>query len=182
MKNYYNLKLDFPILKEGFEFPKPKTFFWDIFILNPEEFASQEALDFFKGLGLELYNCHLFRGAPGAACGIHVDGHSSIKESQPIWAINWILGSASSTMYWYKPVQNGSETQTHVGTAYQRWRLDQVTEVERASFNGPTLVRTDIPHRVVNHDIRNPRWCISIRSTRDFEYWDDAVNFFKPYI
>lgn len=182
MRNHYNLNLNFPILKSGFDFPKPKTYVWDIFLLKPEEFASQEAIDFFKDLGMELYNCHIFRGAPGMGCGIHVDGHASNKGSQPVWAINWILGSKASSMYWYNPIHEGNEIKTHVGTAYQRWNLDQVEEIEKASFSGPTLVRTDIPHRVVNHDIKNARWCISVRATKTFNSWEDSVNFFKLYI
>jgi hypothetical protein len=182
MRNYYNLNFGFPILKPDFKFPNPKTYVWDIFILKPEEFASNESVDFFHGLGLTLYNCHIFRGAPGLSCGIHVDGHTSNSGSQPIWAINWISGSNSSSMHWYNPIQEGSEIKTHVGTAYQRWNLDQVEEIEQASFLGPTLVRTDIPHRVVNHDPKNPRWCISIRANKIFNTWEDSVNFFKPYI
>ena len=182
MRNYYNLNFKFPILKDGFEFPKPKTYVWDIFILKPEEFATEEAITFFHSIGLELYNCHIFRGAPGMSCGIHVDGHTSITETQPIWAINWIIGSTASSMYWYNPIHEGKEIKTHVGTAYQRWHISQVKEIEQATFLGPTLVRTDIPHRVVNHDTKNPRWCISIRATKTFNSWEDSVNFFKPYI
>ena len=182
MRNHYNLNFNFPILKDGFEFPKPKTYLWDIFVLKPEDFASQKAIEFFKSINLRLHLCHIFRGAPGMASGIHVDGHSSNTDSQPIWAINWILGSESSSMFWYNPIHEGIESMTHAGTAYHRWNLDQVEEIEKASFRGPTLVRTDIPHRVVNHDIRNPRWCISIRATKIFKSWEESVNFFKPYI
>jgi hypothetical protein len=85
-------------------------------------------------------------------------------------------------MHWYDPIKEGTEIKTHVGTAYQRWNLDQVKEIERATFSGPTLVRTDIPHRAVNYDFKNPRWCISIRATKSFNSWEDSVNFFKPYI
>jgi hypothetical protein len=183
MKNHYNLNFKFPILKTGFEFPKPKTQVWDIFILKPKEFASTQAIAFFHNLGLTLYNCHIFRGAPGKACGIHVDGHTLRKESQSVWAINWILEAEESSMHWYNPIGEGNKMINHAGTPYQRWNLDQVEEIERASFSGPTLVRTDIPHRVVNYDVKNPRWCISIRSTKTLiNSWEDSVNFFKPYI
>lgn len=182
MRNHYNLNFDFPILKDGFKFPKPKTYIWDIFLVQPEEFASEESINFFQDLGLNLFNCHIFRGGPGMQCGIHVDGHTSNKGSQPIWAINWILGAEESSMHWYDPIKEGTEIKTHVGTAYQRWNLDQVKEIEQATFSGPTLVRTDIPHRVVNYDFKNPRWCISIRATKSFNSWEDSVNFFKPYI
>lgn len=182
MKNHFNLNFSFPILKEGFIFPKPKTYVWDIFLLDAEEFASDQAIEFFKTLDLNLQGCHIFRGAPATGCGIHVDGHISNKDSQPVWAINWILNSNSSTMFWYKPLHEGSEIKTHVGTAYQRWNLDQVEEIEKASFTGPTLVRTDIPHRVVNYDLKNPRWCISIRTNKTFSTWEESVDFFKPYI
>lgn len=182
MSNYYNLNFKFPILKDGFEFPKPKTYVWDIFLLEPKTFASEESINFFNSIGLKIANCHIFRGAPRTSCGIHVDGHTATPKSQPIWAINWIIGSNTSSMYWYNPKQEGNEIKTHVGTAYQRWNLDQVEEIQKASFLGATLVRTDIPHRVVNYDLKNPRWCVSIRATKSFNSWEDSVNFFKPYI
>ena len=182
MSNYYNLNFKFPILKDEFEFPKPKTYVWDIFLLKPKIFASEESINFFHSIGLEIFNCHIFRGPPGMGCGIHIDGHTSNTEAQPIWAINWIMGSANSSMHWYNPICEGTEIKTHVGTPYQRWELDQVEEIQKASFSGPTLVRINIPHRVVNHDLKNPRWCISIRATKTFCSWEDSVNFFKPYI
>jgi hypothetical protein len=182
MRNYYNLRLDFPVLKEGFIFPKPKSFNWDIYILPAEELVSPQAIEFFKQLDLTLYNCHLFRGSPSSACGIHIDGHGSNPETQPVWAINWVMGSAKSEMIWYEPISAGSEIKTNVGTDYQRWKLDEVKEIEKASFTGPTLVRTDIPHRSVNYDMRNPRWCISLRTTKKIVTWNDAVEYFKPYI
>jgi len=182
MKNHYNLNFSFPILKEGFEFPSPKTHLWDIFVLKPEEFVSQEARDFFKSINLNLHLCHIFRGAPGMASGIHVDGHTAKKDSQPVWAINWVLGSKSSAMFWYKPINEGTAAKTSAGTDYQRWTLDQVEEIEKASFAGPTLVRTDIPHRVANFDLRNARWCISLRASKILNSWEEAVEFFKPYI
>jgi hypothetical protein len=116
------------------------------------------------------------------SCGIHLDGHTSNKKTQLIWAINWIFGSESSSMCWYKPIDEAKEIKTAAGTSYQTWELDQVEEIDRASFKGPVLVRNDIPHRVINHDTKNSRWCVSVRATKMFESWKDSVNFFKPYI
>jgi len=182
MKNHYNLNFNFNILKSDFVFPNPKTEIWDIFPFKPEEVLSTEAINFFKSINLELYNCQLFRGAPGMSCGIHLDGHTSNKKTQLIWAMNWIFGSESSSMCWYKPIDKAKETKTAAGTSYQTWELDQVEEIDRASFKGPVLVRNDIPHRVINHDTKNSRWCVSVRATKMFESWKDSVNFFKPYI
>ncbi len=181
MPNHYNLNLDFPILKPGFEFPQAKSPYWDIYLPQAGEFVSKEAMSFFDNLGLELKNCHLFRGNPAWACGIHIDGHQSELVTQPIWAINWIMGSNHSEMMWYDPIMPGSEILTNVGTKYQRWTLEEVREIERAEFLGPTLVRTDIPHRVVNYDNKNDRWCISLRSPNRFNDWGTAVEFFRPY-
>jgi hypothetical protein len=182
MKNCYNLRLDFPVLKEGFVFPKPKSLGWDIYILPAEELISTEAIKFFKQLDLTLYNCHLFKGPPSLSCRIHIDGHESNLRSQPVWAINWVMGSAKSDMIWYEPITAGSEKKNDVGTDYQVWALDEVKEIERSSFAGPTLVRTDIPHRAINYDMRNTRWCVSLRTTRKLVTWDAAVEYFKPYI
>jgi hypothetical protein len=91
------------------------------------------------------------------------------------------MGSRHSEMMWYDPVTSGSEILTNVGTKYQRWTLDEVREIERAEFSGPTLVRTDIPHRVVNYDRENARWCISLRAQKRFKDWETVVEFFRPY-
>lgn len=182
MNNFYNLNFDFEILDPIFEFPKPKLMDWDIHVLKPEGFINQSAIDYFNKIGLSLHNCHLFRGAPGAACGIHVDGHDSNDDSKPIWAINWIIGSRSSEMVWYDALSAGNETLTHAGTSYQKWNITQVKEIERTKIVNPTLVRTDIPHRVLNYDTVNPRWCISIRTNKLFKDWEGAVDFFKPWI
>ena len=182
MNNFYNLNFDFDILDPTFEFPKPQTWVWDIYMLEAKGFINQTVIDYFDNIGLNLHNCHLFRGAPGAACSIHVDGHESNDDSKPIWAINWILGSRSSEMIWYEPISQGNETLTHAGSLYQKWDLNQVKELERTKIISPTLVRTDIPHRVLNYDTVNPRWCISIRTNKLFKDWTDTVNFFKPWI
>lgn len=151
--------------------------------MEPSDMLTEECIKFFDNIGLELFNCHLFRGSKGMACGIHVDGHETAK---PIWAINWILGSKFSEMIWYDQITEGSETFTNVGTAYKTFRLDEVRPIESCKFseknNGPVLVRTDIPHRVINNDMANTRWCFSVRARKTFDDWNQVVDFFRPYI
>lgn len=182
MKNFHFLDIKFNPLKPNFVFPKPKSYLWDIYIIKPEDLVSQECLDFFNSIGLSLYNCHLFRGPKGSACGIHVDGHDSHK---PIWAINWIFGSNASEMIWYDALVEGTQSYTSAETAYQTWKSDQVKKIDVLKFDqtqrGPVLVRTDIPHRVVNNDMRNVRWCLSLRAEKSFNSWNDVVDYFKPY-
>ena len=183
MKSFYHLNFDFNPIKHDFVFPNPKSYGWDIYVLEPRDIVTDECIRFFESIGLELYNCHLFRGARGLACGIHVDGH---EDSKPIWAINWIIGSKFSEMIWYKIINDGAETFTNVGTAYKTFNPNDVSPIESLKFNeannGPVLVRTDIPHRVINNDITNTRWCFSIRAKKIFKEWNDVVDFFGPYI
>jgi len=179
IKNHYNLNFKFPILKDGFKFPMDNRYHY---AWEPEKFISQEAINFFENINVMLITCRVFKILPGGRSRIHIDGVNSRKHNS---AINWIFGSTSSAMHWYATTNTGHmsiNTEGNTIEKLQKWDLTQVEEIEKASFLGPTLVRTDVPHDVTNFDTKNVRWCVSIRTQKSLLTWEESVEFFKPYM
>ena len=58
---------------------------------------------------------------------------------------------------------------------------ETVNCLESAEIYGATLVRTDIPHAIINADTAG-RWALSVRFDPDFDTWEDAVNAFGPLL
>jgi hypothetical protein len=190
MKNYYNLQIPVKILKDNID---PKHFYeldqkkrlysWALNLVNSKDFLTDECIDFFNQNRVNvLTQCILFRGKPSNSVKIHIDTIDNIKHN--IWAINLAWGSTSSEMLWYSPLPGvkNKTNQSTGGTPYIEFDQAQVKEIERTVITGPCLVRTDIPHSVVNYDPDNIRWCISIRGTPNVSSWEDAVKFFNPLI
>jgi hypothetical protein len=191
MKNHFRLNFNFQPLNPQFVFPKVRDFSkspadnWQLSIHKAEEMLSTECLDFFRSLDLEPWNPHLFCGGPSYSSTIHIDGEG--LGSGPLWAINWIYGSNNSVMTWYKPIQPGSAKKTPSNTTQIIFTEDQVEAIDILEFDqnncGPILVRTDIPHKVVNHDLNNPRYCLSVRFKQTkINNWFSAIKYFRPYL
>jgi len=58
----------------------------------------------------------------------------------------------------------------------------ECTLLDTVELTGPTLVRIDIPHNVVNYDKDNYRWCLSIRDVASKWTWEQAVEHFNPWL
>jgi hypothetical protein len=65
---------------------------------------------------------------------------------------------------------------------YVGFKPSEVEEIERVSITDPCLVRTDIPHNIINTDPINFRWCLSIRGESIYSSWEDALDMFRPLI
>jgi hypothetical protein len=182
MKNYYRLNLPFDNpLKPGFTFPsieniKPP---WQTFIIPSASSLSKELYNWFKLIKSVPNQPHLFYGFPNEQCLIHMDGIAHPETA----AINWVysLDNSKSEMIWYDALEEGNiEVIEKTSREHIYWNKSQVKEIERYSIRSPTLVRTDIPHNVINNS-DTPRWCVSIRF-RPLKSWDSIVEMLQDYI
>ena len=150
---------------------------WTIWLPDIDTFLSTELKAWFKTINCMPHFAHLFYGLPGAECKIHTDG---IKNPVPA-AINWVFTGKQSDMIWYDKLEEGN-VEYVVGSKREHifWHEHQVTEIDRHRIKRPCLVRTDIPHKVVNYDMI-PRWCISVRFWPG-QSWPKTVAMLHDYI
>ena len=166
-------------------------------IHRPEDILSDTLLKQFAALNLTPSNVALFYKIPTARSLIHYDvGYIDGKWKKNIAAINWNLTGSESTMCWYEvnevevePDPNPQEetppwyfSLNGVHFGYRR-NMDipdeKLRRLESAEIYGPTLVRTDIAHAVVNAD-KTGRWALSVRFDPDFQSWEHAVSALAP--
>jgi hypothetical protein len=144
-------------------------------------------LDYMKQQQLNVGRCLIFYRKPFYT---HPDAHiDGLKDSPAgVYALNWIIDPEDdSEMIWYDfPTSPGVAADTPADTPYVSWPTgafaDQ-TPITRRIKNQLTLVRVGIPHNVIMGE--KTRWCISVRFpmySNDITNWEDAVNFFKPWI
>ena len=183
MKNCHKLNLPIKLFDEGRLFLDNQDMLtennWKLSFKHFSNFLTPETIDLFasKNIPLPEY-AMIFRGRPGGTLVVHLDYIS------PGYAINIAWGSRRSEMIWYKPLIPIEEAKYETSSAhspYYYFESHQVEEIERTEIKGPCLVRTDIPHNVVNYDTENIRWCLSLRFPGPVNSWDSAVEFFKPY-
>jgi hypothetical protein len=162
----------------------------------------KEILDQLESLGQEFGGAILFRKAPNAISVLHSDLLFDEGEWK-LWhaAINWNLTNAKSRMEWYdaktdksieeeKPLdwwQKNFEVPyflsgIHYEDATHKPKLDpdKFTLLESRNIQGPTLVRTDIPHRIIQMD-NIVRWTLSIRLKTNHS-WTEALKIFDTVI
>jgi hypothetical protein len=86
-------------------------------------------------------------------------------------------------MSWWKPKDNIelSTEMCSIGSPYAKYDPQDCELIDTVELAGPTLVRIDIPHNVVNHDKDNYRWCLSIRDLSNKWTWEQAVEHFRPW-
>jgi hypothetical protein len=179
-------KLNFPVkfLQENvdlsnFEDPKRRTF-----SVKTRNYITPEAFDFLCSLGVQpnLYS-YMFLRKPLETSAIHTDNVGpGIKR---IWAINYIWGTSSSNMAWYRPLDPTKKKDilaTTAGSGYIEYQIDEVEKIEERSVSGLFLTRTDVPHSVTNYDPNNKRWSISVRAADVLYDWDRIVKTLDPYI
>lgn len=121
---------------------------------------------------------NLFIGPPKFNSTIHIDNR------EQSYAINYIWGDSESKMRWFIPKERETPTTliTTAGTDYMTYNDNQVELIEEIDIpkNTLLLVRTDIPHQVINYS-DHKRYCVSVRGRPIFT-WDQAVSYFQSII
>jgi len=156
--NYYEIDSYNP-LRPDFVIPDK---FVPIRRLDPAEVLSPEAILKFNLLGLNIREVQMFTTPPNKITGIHIDSHDgNISKG----AINYVVGEG--TMVWYQ-LKNTETTklETPAGTSYMLYDIKNCTAIEKLCLKNLTLVRTNVPHNILNIS-DNFRYCFSIRFTQN---------------
>ncbi len=197
MNNFYQLNLPVQLFK-NFDHGDPPGWRarwgdvpptrWEVARVSVTDYVNSQALSFLDNLGIKFQQeSLLFYGPPGAKVFIHTDGDKSAGTdtwSEMSWGINYSWGSLDSDMIWYKPKEDTTVDlhYTAANNPYTLYTDDQVIEIERCKLVAPSIVRNDIPHRVINYDTVNPRWCISLRPVSEFKSWEAITLQIKDYL
>jgi hypothetical protein len=145
MNPYYNpLTLDIPPLVNGFDIQQTTVHHTLIDLSNINPNIKQLLLS----LGITINWIELFYRKPGHLGSIHAD-----NQSGDFTKINWVYKGNKSQMLWFTINDTQSDKKTSVtmaNTEYLKYSISEVTHVETASLQGPSLVQVGIPHLVVN--------------------------------
>lgn len=190
MKNFYELDMPTTILRDDIDisaYPEFKEYHWAVWNDRSDRYMTKEAIEFIQTMGfkdqvwfsdkLQPDHVVIFRGNKGQFMDIHCD-------RGPTWCINVAWGVSSSETIWYKPHDdiNLATEMCSVGSPYLKYDPNDCDVIERTFTTGPTLMRIDTPHNVINYDTDNYRWCLSIRDIKSNWSWEEAVEHFKPWI
>lgn len=119
--------------------------------------------------------CATFITSPNYTLNIHSDNGNI--DGRTIWAINFVINSNDHTMIWYKTDSPSVRKINEIGIAYWHYDLDLVS-IDQQQRISSALVRTDVPHNVINNDDINQRLCISLRSSKSKFSWDEVYEKF----
>ena len=172
----------------------------------PADVLNDNVLEVFRGMGLSPKFVSLFgrNDTSGEIENrmIHTDiqylgGDKCNKESwkRLIFGINWeIEGSHNIFSWWDMNAVNECYPAEDLVKKYdilngihyvKRGNLgvpEGAKKIEETVIDGPTLVRTNIPHMTLYHNPKNTRVGISVRFDESkFNGWDDVVKYFEPY-
>lgn len=155
---------------------------------NYDYWLSKEFIEFFKDeFEFDPYLL-FFKRNPNSRNIIHIDGTLDTRGDGVIqrWALNYTWNYENSVMNWYEPKNFGKcEVHNNFKLYHTRWSLDEVNLLESYCVNPITLVRTDIPHDVLNFDNNKIRYCLSIRShptKNKHKTFDEAYELFKKFL
>jgi hypothetical protein len=87
--------------------------------------------------------------------------------------------TANSKMQWFTPKNENYEISYSVSnTPYINFKPEEITLVHEACLdNMVSVVNTSIAHRIkINKGVRT---CVSIRSPKKFDSWENVYNFYK---
>jgi hypothetical protein len=136
-----------------------------------------------KIIGTPISHCVLFSTGPSFTLNIHKDsGEVQVDDEEVnVWAINFIINSSHHEMIWYHELSKPVKILNKIGSYYYHYDETNTKEIERFTITQPTLIRTDVPHNVINYDEKNFRYCISIRSKTSKLSWSEVYNIFLNF-
>lgn len=167
--------------------------------LSPEDFLTDELLDKFNKIGLSPKYIMLFGSNKKTAdldsrmihTDLHTDNNQNWKKS--IFGINWEILGGRNEFYWWdmsameevwpqpddpKTVLNG----IHYSFRFNLGVPKDAIKLDQTFIDGPTLVRTNVPHSTKYHNDHHNRLGISVRfDETNFNTWEDVLKKLKPY-
>lgn len=178
---WYNLNLDITgALHSDFRLYEPS---WTIkYSKMATDFFTDEWIKYVNNIGISIVSTMIFYRAANDEIGeAHSDIYfdSSGNMGYRSVAINWAIGGSDSTMEWYKqPEHSGELKHTLTKTQCLCWSTNNLVKIDQVTIgkSTPTLVRVDLPHRVVTGS--EPRIGISIRPMIQ-NNWKKTTQYFK---
>lgn len=137
---------------------------WGLTFIDFREMIKDEVIEFFSDQGLPLRTVYFMYGPPKQELVVHVDGF--IDESRNFWGmkcgLNFIFGTQDHKMIWYRSKSLGITSVNKEGLKRTKWNIEDCEEVLHHKIVHPTLVRTSVPHNVINLSDEK-RFCVSLR-------------------
>lgn len=186
--NDYYTELKFPfesILKKDVildgRFDRHDT--WGLTFIPIDEMIDRSARDFFNDIGLDLKTIYFMYGPANKKLVIHVDGYIDNNGSYHgmLCGLNWIFGSTNHSMNWYTSNSLGETSINKEGLKRTKWSDENCFLAQQVTINKPTLVRTDVPHNVINSSSEK-RFCVSLRFKDQNLKYEDAKKLLSSYI
>ena len=183
MNNYYILNFKGNFIKDNIDILNNFSSSWGYYKENIDKIITEEGLDYIRKLNVNPFNvkANIYVGHPNESSHIHSDTPPSSKIS---YAINYVWGDSdlTSKMFWYKQLNNGTDSTTFINTKYLVYQQNDVELIEEIEVPNNTLflVRINVPHMVTNYS-NNKRFCFSIRG-EPYLAWNNVQTYFKNFI
>jgi hypothetical protein len=167
--------------------------------ISPRAHLTDEVYDLFNEIGLKPQYVFLFGSNRKRSTlpnrMIHTDLHigKTGKWEKFIFGINWEINESHNEFYWWdmssveevwpeedtpKILLNG----IHYGQRTKLGVPDGVKKLDQTVIDGPTLIRTNIPHSTEYYNENYNRLGISIRfDESNFNNWEDVLKKLKSY-
>lgn len=204
----YFKKLNLPSnpLKDSKEVAQ-RTITFGYNIMLPDQVLTSEIMDIFKSIGVRPKMVVLFGRGDKTSTPADRMIHSDLALDKRVpsqWrnlvaGVNWELEGTHNDFYWYDmtgikecwpsaPLAEGSKFNYLNGIHFvERFKLgvpETAKLLDQTTIDGPTLVRTDIPHATLFNNPTTARVGISVRfHEEDFDHlWEGAVDKFTSLI
>ena len=176
-------------------------------IVLPNDVLTTEILDIFKDIGLRPKMVVLFGRGDSTSSPKNRMIHSDVafdNQTHGNWrrlvaGVNWEIEGSHNDFYWYDmtgikecwPVEQLANTSKfnylngiHFGERFKMGIPDTAKLLDKTVIDGPTLVRTDIPHATLFNNPTTTRVGVSVRfHEEDFNHsWDNALKKFSSII
>ena len=174
------LNIPFPLFKENFDpFQLPKI---RHFKLDKDEVISNELINWFTSIKLNIFLVEVFYTSPNQSGVIHLDSVGG-----DFTKLNWQFGGKDSIMNWYSENNPNIRTKTlsSIGTNSSSFDVNDVTKIHSQSIENPSLVQVGIPHNIENFS--EDRWVVSVV----YKYpsaiyrrptWTESLSIFNNYL
>lgn len=170
-------------------------------LLLPKQILTDEIMEIFYNMGLKpkyvtLFGRNDFDGSIDTRM-IHADVALSKDGNwqKMLFGINWEVTGHHNIFSWWDmsayeelyPAENLPKKYDYLNGIHYVERGNRgvppmAVKLEETVIEGPTLVRTELPHMTVYNGPAKSRVGLSVRFFEDdFNTWDDVYNFFEKY-
>lgn len=202
-KNYLKLNLPANPLKRSFEIESQRYINAPYDVLSPEETLSDEMLTTFQDMKLEPKNVVLFgRNNKSSTLESRVLHSDLALSADGFWrtllfGINWEVTGSENVFSWWdcqdikqawpnELLEEDSRFKKLNGIHFIQRGYGGIppgaTKIDETVIDGPTLVRTDVPHMTMYRSAVHNRLGVSVRfNESQFASWNQIVEYFTPW-